>query len=143
MMTGRIVLVLALLAGSIPLASPPAAAQAGSGGHGGRHGHRQNGAAAAAPDAPQLKPDPVQRLDAGALLCRTEDALRQHQAAILARLDGRDADEPAGCHLVAAMTPVTVLGRHGPASTEVHLPGPPDQVGWTDAAIRDSLAAVH
>ena len=127
-------------------ASGPDAGDAGiggpsSGGHGGRHGggRRQRSAPAAAPAqyVPQLKRDPAQRLDPGALLCRSEAALLQHQAAILARLDGGEAEEPAGCRLVRAMTAVAIVERHGPAVTEVRLPGPPEQVGWTDAAVRD------
>jgi hypothetical protein len=90
-----------------------------------------------APQGPTLKPDPRQRLDAGALLCRTESDLQQHEAAVTARLDGREAPEPVGCRPVRFMTAVAVLDRHGPARTQVRIPGPPEQVGWTDAAVHD------
>jgi hypothetical protein len=87
---------------------------------------------------PTLKPDPRQRLDAGALVCRTEADLQQHEAAIAARLDGQEAPEPVGCRPVRNMTPVTVLDRHGLARTQVKLAGPPEQTGWTDAVVRDA-----
>ena len=83
---------------------------------------------------PKLQ-DPWPRLDAGALLCGSEAALRQHQAAVAARLSGQDASEPADCRIIRAMTPVTVLDRHGLSRTEVKLPGAPGSTGWTDAMI--------
>jgi hypothetical protein len=36
------------------------------------------------------------------------------------------------------MTPVTVVERHGPARTAVQMPGPPDQLGWTDVVIGET-----
>lgn len=95
----------------------------------------------AAPKAPPLarltpKADPRQRLDTGALLCRTEADLQQHESAIVARLDGTEAPEPVGCRRVRRMTSVTVLDRHGPARTQVHIFGPPEETGWTDTVIR-------
>lgn len=145
--------VAALAALALLSASPPAAAQLatdpgasgagrglggqGSGRHGGRHW--QGGQRAAAGALAPLPPvrDPWPRLDAGALLCRTEADLQQHQLAVAARIGGADAPEPSGCRLVHAMTAVTVVERHGPARTEVRLPGDgqPEQLGWTDAAI--------
>jgi hypothetical protein len=90
-----------------------------------------------APQGPTLKPDPRQRLDAGALFCRTESDLQQHEVAVTARLDGREAPEPVGCRPVRFMTAVAVLDRHGPARTQVRIPGPPEQIGWTDAVVHD------
>lgn len=95
---------------------------------------------AATPSSP-LKKDPVSRLDSGALVCPTEQALQQHQAAVVAMLNGQDSSGARGCRTVRAMTPVSVLSRHGPASTEIRLPGPPEQTGWTDSAVRDGAAA--
>ncbi len=77
------------------------------------------------------------------MLCGTEAALLQHLAVILARLDGGNAEEPAGCRLVRAMTAVAIVERHGPAVTEVRLPGPPEQVGWTDAVVRDTASSAR
>ena len=128
-------------------ASNPGIGGSSAGGHGGRHGgsRRQRSGPAGAPaqDAPQLKRDPAQRLDAGAVVCRTEADLLQHQAVILARLNGGNAEEAASCWLVRAMTAVAVVERHGPASTEIRLPGPPEQVGWTDAAVHDGPAGTQ
>jgi hypothetical protein len=81
-------------------------------------------------------PDPWQRLDRGALICSTEAALEEHQAAVQARLEGGAAAEPVGCRIIREMTPVTILERHGPARTQVALPPPADpKTGWTDAPI--------
>ena len=149
-------LMVAALTSNLLTAIPPTLAQGASDGgagglstgrHGGRRGdgRRQRAAASAmaAQDAPQLRPDPAQRLDPGAILCETEAGLLEHQAAILARLDGRNAGGSVGCRLVATMTAVTVVARHGPASTEVRLPGSPQQVGWTDAAVHDGLSTAR
>jgi hypothetical protein len=89
---------------------------------------------------PPLKPivEPRQRLDPGALLCHTEAQLRQHQAAIMARLAGRTAAEPAGCHIVSQTTAVAIVEHDGQAATEVQLAGDEPTVGWTDAVIRDA-----
>jgi hypothetical protein len=83
---------------------------------------------------PKLKQEPLQRLDAGALLCKTEADLQQHEAAVAARLNGDDAAEPAGCRLVQTMMPVSVVGRHGLARTQVKAG---NQLGWTDTLIRN------
>jgi hypothetical protein len=111
----------------------------GGGGGGGRHGggrRQQGGNTGSQAQLPALKPhpDPTQRLDTGALLCGTEAELKQHQAAVLARLSGGSAPEPTGCHIVQGMVAVSVIGRDGPASTQVRLP---DRVGWTDSIVRD------
>ena len=123
----------------IGLAMAPGVASAQMGG-GSRHGgHHDAPATAPAPaSAPKLAPEPVQRLDAGAMLCKTEEALQQHQAAVLARLNGDEGHEPTGaCRIVQSRLAVAVLERHGPSHTEVRVPGPPEQVGWTDAMVRN------
>ncbi len=91
----------------------------------------------APPASSPLKKDPVSRLDPGAVLCPTERALQLHQAAVVAMLNGQDAAGAPGCRTVRVMTPVSVVTRHGAASTQVRMPGPPEQTGWTDAAVRD------
>ncbi len=121
--------------------SDPGASGASAGGFGGHRGRRRqtDGSQPAKPVLEKLtpKPEPRQRLDAGALLCPTEADLEQHQAAVTARLDGRDAADPVACHQVGAMTAVAVVDRHGPARTEVRMPGQPEQLGWTDAVVHD------
>ena len=91
-------------------------------------------------DMPALKPVtiPRQRLDAGALFCHTEAQLKQHQAAVMARLAGRQAPEPGGCHIIAETTPVAIVTQDGPAAAEVQTAGEAPTLGWTDAVIRDS-----
>jgi hypothetical protein len=105
--------------------------------HGGSQRQQQRGAASPANKAPVPVPEPRQRLDAGALLCRDEASLTQHQAAVEARLSGGTAPEPAGCRIVGAMTAVSVLARDGGARTEIRIPGDHAQTGWTDAVVRD------
>jgi hypothetical protein len=89
---------------------------------------------------PELKPivEPRQRLDVGALLCATEAQLKQHQAAIRARMAGRSAPEPVGCHIVGETIAVAVLRRDGQAVTLVQIAGDTPRTGWTDAFIRDA-----
>jgi hypothetical protein len=100
-----------------------------------RRGRKEaNAPPAPDPMAPKLKQEPLQRLDAGALLCKTEADLQQHVAAVMARLNGQEAREPKDCHLVQAMTPVSVVERHGLDRTEVQFGG---QIGWTDTMIRN------
>jgi hypothetical protein len=117
----------------VALAQQPDDSDAGGPPH--RHGPASHDSDASR--LPQPKPPPRQRLDAGALLCHTEAQLRQHQAAIVARISGGDAPEPSGCHIVRDMVPVTVVARHGTSVTEVQLHKEPEEVGWTDAVVRD------
>ncbi len=104
-----------------------------------RKGPRTTQGGAPPPSSP-LKRDPVQRLEAGALLCETEAALQQHQAAVVAMLNGQDAGGAHGCRTVRTMTPVAVISRHGSSNTQVRLVGPSEQLGWTDSAVRDGPA---
>jgi len=136
-MLGCLTLLLVAAPAGAQLAAGPGMGGQGVGGRGGHHGggqrQRSPQAAALAPLPPVR--DPWPRLDAGALLCRTEADLQQHQAAVAARLTGSAAPEPPGCQIMHAMTAVSVVERHEPARTEVRLPGPPEQLGWTDVAI--------
>lgn len=125
--------------GAITAHAQGSTAVLGEGGPREQHrGGRQRGATAATPDAgemtPKLKQEPLQRLDAGALLCKTEADLQQHEAAVQARLNGNDAIEPTGCHLVQTMMAVSVVERHGLSRTQVKAG---NQVGWTDTMIRN------
>lgn len=131
-----------------PLGGGGGGSGGGSGGGGGRHGGGGRGqhgqrSSAAAPDSLPAVHDPWPRLEAGALLCQTEVALQQHQAATIARLNGDDAPEPSGCHLVQRMTAVTIVERHGPARTEIRLTGATPDLGWTDAMMPAQPPVVH
>lgn len=111
----------------------------GSSGFGHHRGNSQDTGGAPG-EMPELKPlvEPRQRLDPGALLCHTEAQLKQHQAAIMARLQGGTAPEPAGCHIISETIAVAVLHRDGQALTQVQLAGDTPQAGWTDSVVRDS-----
>jgi hypothetical protein len=119
--------------------SGPAQSESGFSGPRGHHGGRHNdpGSEHHAAPMPKLKRDPWQRLDTGALVCPTEAQLRQHQAAVMARLQGGDASEPRGCKLIRAMVPVSVLDRDGPARTEIQTHDAEAATFWTDALVRD------
>ena len=138
MKRGKIGRTLLLLACAALLADPAAGwAQSAGGGGRGRRGDRGNGPeqAAAPLNVPVATKPPRVRLEPGALLCRTEEDLQGHQAAVAARLDGHPTQEPGGCHRLSAITAVSVVERHGPARTEVRLPDPAETVGWTDAVV--------
>jgi hypothetical protein len=124
-----------------PGSSGPAESESGFSGPGGHHGAPQSDQGGGHPDMPmpRLKRAPWQRLDVGALFCPTVAQLRQHQQAVMARLQGGDAPEPHGCRLIKAMVPVSVLDRDGPARTEIQMHDAAAETGWTDAVIRDPL----
>jgi hypothetical protein len=126
-------------AGSALQDSPEAVGATGAGGHQGRHRRhdREQPAAIDKPAPLKVKPDPVQRLEQGALLCDTEGELQQHQAAVAARMSGGSAPEPSGCRILSGTTAVTVVERHGLASTEVSLPAPAGRQGCTDSLVHD------
>ena len=129
-----------LIAACAALLLDPSAGWAQAVGRGGRGGRQsepaRDPAKAEAPlNVPVAAKPPRVRLDPGALLCRTEEDLQDHQAAVAARLDGHPTQEPGGCHRLSAVTGVSVVERHGPARTEVRLPGPAEAVGWTDAVV--------
>ena len=88
----------------------------------------------APPPEVKMAPEPWPRLDPGAVFCRTEVDLRQHLAAVSARLDGgAGMPEPTGCRLIRARTGVAVVSRGGPAQTQVKLSDAAAETGWTDA----------
>ena len=136
-----------LLAVALALAATGVAAQSPSGsgsgddGTGSSGGSRRRGVAFGDPQKkppiPEVKiaPDPWPRLDPGAVFCRTEEDLRQHLAAVAARLDGSTARyaEAPGCRVIRARTAVSVVSRQGPGRTQVKLSEAAADTGWTDA----------
>lgn len=75
------------------------------------------------------------RLEPGAVLCRSLEALDQRQA-LVARATADGADEPAlpaGCALVAHRIAVEVLERRGMGRTRVKTQARHPEEGWTDA----------
>ncbi|MFL5254490.1 MAG: hypothetical protein ACJ8AI_16640 [Rhodopila sp.] len=92
------------------------------------------------PDVP-APPQAWPRLEAGAVVCRTEGDLD--------RLAARHAGEPSGgpvdCQLIHNPTAIAIVGRHGPAKTEVRLTsGQGSQVGttgWTNTFLPERAPA--
>ncbi|MEA2788910.1 MAG: hypothetical protein QOG73_1316 [Acetobacteraceae bacterium] len=84
------------------------------------------------PGAPDVKASPLAwpRLDAGAVLCRSEaDLLR-----LADRRRGEAVEGPVDCQILRAVTPITIVQRKGPGRTEVQTADPKaGGSGWTDA----------
>lgn len=79
-----------------------------------------------APDV-QAPPAAWPRLDAGAIVCRTQDDLRRHAAAMRGEQAG-----PADCRMLSRAAAISILSRQGPGATEVKFNGT-DDTAWTDA----------
>ncbi len=138
--------VVCTLALAIAFAATSVAAQspgAGDNGYGAGNSHRQRRSEVSTEQAKKPAPpaevkmalEPWPRLDPGAVFCRTAEDLRQHLAAVSARLDGsstRYAEAP-GCRVIRTRTAVAVLSREGPAHTQVQISAAPPETGWTDA----------
>jgi hypothetical protein len=84
------------------------------------------------PGPPDVRSQPLPwpRLDAGAVLCRSEgDLLR-----LADRRRGEVVDGPVDCQVLHAATPITIVQRKGPGLTEVQTADPKSGgSGWTDA----------
>jgi len=93
-----------------------------------------------APPPPRAQPSVWPRLDAGAILCRTEDDLDRHAANMIARVSGGDM-QTADCHAVAQPIGVQIVSREGPGKTQVKLNGPGNTTGWTDVWLPDKAPA--
>jgi hypothetical protein len=78
----------------------------------------------------RAQPLPWPRLDAGAVLCRSEgDLLR-----LADRRRGDVVDGPVDCQVLRAATPITIVQHKGPGRTEVQTADPKaGGSGWTDA----------
>ncbi len=88
------------------------------------------------PGAPDVKAQPLAwpRLDAGAVLCRSEDDLSR----LARRRSGQAVDGPVECQVVRVPTPITIVQRKTPGQTEVKpTTGQPWTDGWTDAWLPD------
>lgn len=88
------------------------------------------------PGLPDVKPQPLAwpRLDAGAVLCRSEDDLSR----LAQRRSGEAVDGPVDCQVIRAATPITIVQRKGPGLTEVKpSTAQPMDSGWTDAWLPD------
>jgi hypothetical protein len=83
------------------------------------------------PGLPEVKAQPQAwpRLDAGAVLCRTEDDLSR----LAARRRGDTVEGPIGCQILHGATPVSIVQRKSPGKTEVRTTDPQaGGSGWTD-----------
>jgi len=88
------------------------------------------------PGPPVVKAQPLAwpRLDAGAVLCRSEDDLNR----LARRRSGEAVDGPVDCQVIRTATPITILQHKGPGQTEVKpSDSQPMTSGWTDAWLPD------
>jgi|SRR5271170_4542860 len=108
----------------------PWASHAQMGGHG-RHGGRQS-ATQTTPAPPPLPAEPVvwPRLDPGAILCQTRDALTDEQNRLR---DDNSAGLASGCRIVQDPTAISILERDGPGQTQVAVTDHGGETGWTNA----------
>jgi hypothetical protein len=92
------------------------------------------------PGAPDVKAQPLAwpRLDAGAVLCRSEDDLNR----LARRRSGQTIDGPVECQVIRVATPITIVQRRTPGQTEVKpSTGQPWEDGWTDAWLPEKAPA--
>jgi len=82
------------------------------------------------PTTPDVRAPPIvwPRLEAGAVVCRTEADLLRRAAAMRGEGNG-----PADCRVIGALTGIQIVARHGPGRTEVRLSGHSNEPAWTDA----------
>jgi hypothetical protein len=83
-------------------------------------------------EAPEVKAQPLAwpRLDAGSVLCRSEEDLTR----LAARRTGQSANGNVDCKIIRLATPITIVERKGPGRTEVTTTDPAaGGPGWTDA----------
>lgn len=87
----------------------------------------------AGPTAPRGAIAVWPRLDAGALLCRTQGDLDRHFQAMNARLSGQPFSGPnPDCRVVVNTIGIKILAREGPGRTKVQLDNANHEIGWTD-----------
>jgi len=96
------------------------------------------------PGLPEVKAQPQTwpRLDAGAVLCRTEDDLDR----LAARRRGEPVAGPIGCQILHGVTPIAIVQRKRLGRTEVRTIDPQaGGLGWTDVWLpeRPSAAAAR
>lgn len=88
------------------------------------------------PGLPDVRAQPLAwpRLDAGAVLCRSEGDLSR----LAERRTGKAVDGPVDCQVIRIATPITIVQRKGPGRTEVKpTAAQPMEAGWTDAWLPD------
>jgi hypothetical protein len=132
----------ALLAGAMVLAVAPGFAQGLPGGVPGQGGLHQRGESrgsggnSPAPAPPPLKatPDPWPRLDPGAILCGSEDGLKEYQEGLATATADAPAPLPADCRRVLERTAVSIVQRDGPGRVQVQSA---TRTGWTDVWLPD------
>jgi len=98
--------------------------------------HRAVPAPNAAAQDPSLIRRPAERwpwLEAGTIVCSSEDDLQRYHEVIAARLNGQpSAGGVAACRRLTQRTQIDIAARRGPATTEILLNSDAKQAAWTD-----------
>ena len=72
-------------------------------------------------------------LEAGTVVCNSEDDLQRYHATIAARLNGEQVSGiGADCRRLTQRTSVDIAMRRGPAATQILLNSDSRQAAWTD-----------
>ena len=105
-----------------------------SGGHGRRQGHQQptsqkSQAPTPPPDVPQIWP----RLEDGALICKSRDALVRYQTQIANSASAATAGQAADCHTIRKQTGIQILDHDGPSRTQIGTTDESKETGWTNS----------
>jgi hypothetical protein len=106
-------------------------------GHGGRQKDQQETPQrtpqqSPAPTPPPAVPEPWPRLDAGALLCKSRDALVRYQTQVADGASAATARKTSDCRAIDKQIGIQILDSDGPSRTQVVTTDESKQTGWTN-----------
>lgn len=103
------------------------------GGHGSRQrNQQQTPQQSPAPTPPAAAPEPWPRLDAGALLCKSRDALLGYQTQLAKGANAAAAAQASDCHTILKQTGIQILDRDGASRTQIVTTDEAKETGWTN-----------
>jgi hypothetical protein len=106
-------------------------------GHGGRQKDQQETPQrtpqqSPAPTPPPAVPEPWPRLDAGALLCKSRDALVRYQTQVADGASAATARKTSDCRAIEKQIGIQILDSDGPSRTQIVTTDESKQTGWTN-----------
>jgi hypothetical protein len=106
-------------------------------GHGGRQKDQQETPQrtpqqSPVPTPPPAVPEPWPRLDAGALLCKSRDALVRYQTQVADGASATTAIKTSDCRAIEKQIGIQILDSDGPSRTQVVTTDESKQTGWTN-----------
>jgi hypothetical protein len=84
------------------------------------------------PTPPPAVPEPWPRLDAGALLCKSRDALVRYQTQVADGASATTAIKTSDCRAIEKQIGIQILDSDGPSRTQVVTTDESKQTGWTN-----------